>query len=205
MPLHAAFVSACSHPLPCTRAQHCCHAAGKSLCTQLRAPHLPLNPRSAPPLTHAPTPAVQAAGLKDVTEWDGIEALSMACPALPLCGLAIGEAERTLVSGGSTAQLQCVHMLPNCCVRVAATAAAQLPGHWPGLPCRHPVQFHRQQQRTHPQGHKLALSPLLLLRLFLNDLPIACSIAARHQRAHPQGHGQRGPAQVGQVCGAHDR
>lgn len=39
---------------------------------------------------------LQAAGLKDVTEWDGIEALSMACPALPLCGLAIGEAERTL-------------------------------------------------------------------------------------------------------------
>ncbi|KAL4421460.1 hypothetical protein ABPG75_010751 [Micractinium tetrahymenae] len=39
---------------------------------------------------------LQAAGLKDKSEWDGIEALSMACPALPLCGLAIGEAERTL-------------------------------------------------------------------------------------------------------------
>jgi sulfite reductase (ferredoxin) len=29
-------------------------------------------------------------------EWDKIEALSMACPAMPLCGLAIGEAERSL-------------------------------------------------------------------------------------------------------------
>lgn len=37
-----------------------------------------------------------AAGIKDVTEWDPIEASSMACPALPLCGLAIAEAERGL-------------------------------------------------------------------------------------------------------------
>ena len=29
-------------------------------------------------------------------DWDGIEALSMACPALPMCGLAIAEAERGL-------------------------------------------------------------------------------------------------------------
>lgn len=34
--------------------------------------------------------------MKDILDWDKIEALSMACPALPLCGLAIGEAERTL-------------------------------------------------------------------------------------------------------------
>lgn len=37
-----------------------------------------------------------AAGIKDVTEWDPIESTSMACPALPLCGLAIAEAERGL-------------------------------------------------------------------------------------------------------------
>ena len=37
-----------------------------------------------------------AAGIKDKADWDPIEAGSMACPALPLCGLAIAEAERGL-------------------------------------------------------------------------------------------------------------
>ncbi|KAJ9532327.1 hypothetical protein QJQ45_010368 [Haematococcus lacustris] len=37
-----------------------------------------------------------AAGVKDVAEWDSIERTSMACPALPLCGLATTEAERAL-------------------------------------------------------------------------------------------------------------
>lgn len=41
---------------------------------------------------------LEAAGFKDVAEWDALEAGSMACPAMPLCGLAIGEAERTLPS-----------------------------------------------------------------------------------------------------------
>ena len=31
------------------------------------------------------------AGAKELFELDSIERLSMACPALPLCGLAIGE------------------------------------------------------------------------------------------------------------------
>ena len=31
-----------------------------------------------------------------MSEWDPVESSSMACPALPLCGLAIGEAERGL-------------------------------------------------------------------------------------------------------------
>jgi sulfite reductase (ferredoxin) len=39
---------------------------------------------------------LQAAGIKDVKDWDPLEAGSMACPALPLCGLAIAEAERGL-------------------------------------------------------------------------------------------------------------
>ena len=39
---------------------------------------------------------LNAVGLKDVKEWDPLEAGSMACPALPLCGLAIAEAERAL-------------------------------------------------------------------------------------------------------------
>jgi sulfite reductase (ferredoxin) len=34
--------------------------------------------------------------LQDVVDLDGIDRLSMACPAMPLCGLAIGEAERGL-------------------------------------------------------------------------------------------------------------
>jgi len=36
------------------------------------------------------------AGVRDVIDIDGIDRLSMACPALPLCGLAISEAERGL-------------------------------------------------------------------------------------------------------------
>ena len=36
------------------------------------------------------------AGAKELFELDSIERLSMACPALPLCGLAIGEAERSI-------------------------------------------------------------------------------------------------------------
>ena len=39
---------------------------------------------------------LQAAGVKDASEVDALERLSMACPALPLCGLAITEAERGL-------------------------------------------------------------------------------------------------------------
>lgn len=37
---------------------------------------------------------LSAAGIKDVSEWDPVDRLSMACPALPLCGLAVTEAER---------------------------------------------------------------------------------------------------------------
>jgi len=37
-----------------------------------------------------------AAGIRDTADWDPIEVSSMACPALPLCGLAIAEAERGL-------------------------------------------------------------------------------------------------------------
>jgi sulfite reductase (ferredoxin) len=40
--------------------------------------------------------SLSAAGIKDVEDWDPLEAGSMACPALPLCGLAIAEAERGL-------------------------------------------------------------------------------------------------------------
>ena len=39
---------------------------------------------------------LKAAGVKDAEEVDALERLSMACPALPLCGLAITEAERGL-------------------------------------------------------------------------------------------------------------
>ena len=37
-----------------------------------------------------------AAGIQDASEVDAIDRLSIACPALPLCGLAITEAERGL-------------------------------------------------------------------------------------------------------------
>ncbi|CAG9462856.1 unnamed protein product [Pedinophyceae sp. YPF-701] len=42
------------------------------------------------------TKKLSAAGLRDRDDWDAIELTSMACPALPLCGLAVTEAERTL-------------------------------------------------------------------------------------------------------------
>ncbi len=79
-------------------------------------------------------PYLQAAGLKDVTEWDGIEALSMACPALPLCGLAIGEAERTLVRHRGAADEtswivgQCLCMSVPCCC--AAWPSARPSARW---------------------------------------------------------------------------
>lgn len=40
--------------------------------------------------------ALSAGGIKDVEEWDSMERTSMACPAMPLCGLAVTEAERGL-------------------------------------------------------------------------------------------------------------
>jgi len=39
---------------------------------------------------------LSAAGVRDEVELEGLESLSIACPAMPLCGLAIGEAERGL-------------------------------------------------------------------------------------------------------------
>eukprot|EP01023_Acetabularia_acetabulum_P040136 TRINITY_DN3887_c0_g1_i12.p1 TRINITY_DN3887_c0_g1~~TRINITY_DN3887_c0_g1_i12.p1 ORF type:complete len:645 (-),score=124.94 TRINITY_DN3887_c0_g1_i12:1498-3432(-) len=39
---------------------------------------------------------LRAAGVHDPSEMDQLDMLAMACPALPLCGLAIGEAERGL-------------------------------------------------------------------------------------------------------------
>lgn len=39
---------------------------------------------------------LSVAGLKEPLQLDSLDRLSMACPALPLCGLAIGEAERGL-------------------------------------------------------------------------------------------------------------
>eukprot|EP00198_Chlamydomonas_reinhardtii_P009967 XP_001699304.1 ferredoxin-sulfite reductase [Chlamydomonas reinhardtii] len=39
---------------------------------------------------------LRAGGVKELVEWDGLDRLSMACPALPLCGLAVTEAERAL-------------------------------------------------------------------------------------------------------------
>ncbi|KAK9842398.1 hypothetical protein WJX84_005131 [Apatococcus fuscideae] len=39
---------------------------------------------------------LQSAGVRDVPDIDPLDRLSMACPALPLCGLAIAEAERGL-------------------------------------------------------------------------------------------------------------
>lgn len=39
---------------------------------------------------------LQSAGLVDAVDLSQVDRLSMACPALPLCGLAITEAERGL-------------------------------------------------------------------------------------------------------------
>ncbi|KXZ50217.1 hypothetical protein GPECTOR_17g854 [Gonium pectorale] len=39
---------------------------------------------------------LRAGGVQELVDWDSIDRLSMACPALPLCGLAVTEAERSL-------------------------------------------------------------------------------------------------------------
>ena len=41
-------------------------------------------------------PRAGGAGVTELFDLDVIDRLSMACPALPLCGLAIGEAERSI-------------------------------------------------------------------------------------------------------------
>ncbi len=57
-------------------------------------PHPPtLAHMHPPPNTHL-TPSTPSQ--QDVSEWDALEHRSMACPALPLCGLAVTEAERSL-------------------------------------------------------------------------------------------------------------
>ena len=50
----------------------------------------------APGLKASIQSALAAAGLADVGDVDPLDAQSMACPALPLCGLAVTEAERAL-------------------------------------------------------------------------------------------------------------
>lgn len=50
----------------------------------------------APQHKEAINAELRAAGARDPEEIDSIDRLSMACPALPLCGLAISEAERGL-------------------------------------------------------------------------------------------------------------
>lgn len=42
------------------------------------------------------TAMLRAGGVQELVDWDSIDRMSMACPALPLCGLAVTEAERTL-------------------------------------------------------------------------------------------------------------
>lgn len=50
----------------------------------------------APALKNTVVSALAAAGLADIADVDPLDANSMACPALPLCGLAVTEAERAL-------------------------------------------------------------------------------------------------------------
>ncbi|GIL79238.1 hypothetical protein Vretifemale_8625 [Volvox reticuliferus] len=39
---------------------------------------------------------LRAGGVQELVDWDSLDRMSMACPALPLCGLAVTEAERSL-------------------------------------------------------------------------------------------------------------
>ncbi|GFR49142.1 hypothetical protein Agub_g11159 [Astrephomene gubernaculifera] len=39
---------------------------------------------------------LKAGGVQELMDWDSLDRMSMACPALPLCGLAVTEAERTM-------------------------------------------------------------------------------------------------------------
>ncbi|GIL61196.1 hypothetical protein Vafri_15584 [Volvox africanus] len=42
------------------------------------------------------TAMLRAGGVQELVDWDSLDRMSMACPALPLCGLAVTEAERSL-------------------------------------------------------------------------------------------------------------
>ena len=85
-PLPSSPLCTAAHPRPALTARQNPYTP-----CSLHPTHLPCRPAVLPALS-----LLQAAGVKDILEWDKIEALSMACPAMPLCGLAIGEAERSL-------------------------------------------------------------------------------------------------------------
>ena len=88
----------CTHAavLGCTRSCSFAHRTDH-LCVPLTGqPCLPLCCATCPPLDVDTTAPPGTAGVKELFELDAIERTSMACPALPLCGLAIGEAERTI-------------------------------------------------------------------------------------------------------------
>ncbi|KAG2492809.1 hypothetical protein HYH03_008969 [Edaphochlamys debaryana] len=60
-------------------------------------PHQNIILRDVDPAHKAEISATLAAGgLRPPLEWDSLDRLSMACPALPLCGLAVTESERAL-------------------------------------------------------------------------------------------------------------
>ncbi|KAG2498567.1 hypothetical protein HYH03_003318 [Edaphochlamys debaryana] len=60
-------------------------------------PHQNIILRDVDPAHKAEIAAMlRAGGVAELVDWDSLDRLSMACPALPLCGLAVTEAERTL-------------------------------------------------------------------------------------------------------------
>lgn len=66
---------------------------------------------------------LSAAGIKDVSEWDTIEASSMACPAMPMCGLAVTEAERSLPDINARIRALCTKVSSNLACRVVHKAS----------------------------------------------------------------------------------
>ncbi|KAG2431977.1 hypothetical protein HYH02_013193 [Chlamydomonas schloesseri] len=60
-------------------------------------PHQNIILRDVEPATKEEVVAMlRAGGVQDLVDWDSVDRLSMACPAMPLCGLAVTEAERGL-------------------------------------------------------------------------------------------------------------
>ena len=65
---------------------------------------------------------------QELVEWDGLDRLSMACPALPLCGLAVTEAERALPDVNTRIRAMLTRVSGCACVDVCVHACVWAAG-----------------------------------------------------------------------------
>jgi sulfite reductase (ferredoxin) len=112
-----------------------------------------------------------------VADLDGIDRLSMACPAMPLCGLAIGEAERGLPDVNKRLRALLVRLgMGHESVTVRMT----------GCPngCARPymaeIGFVCDGPNSYQVGQGLAAAPLLQQHVGAASVPCATGTCLRH-------------------------